>query len=165
MRVFRIARAKYPGLDGTGAKLSGGRWNSAGVPVVYTSGSRALAALEKLVWVNPDDIPADLRLFEIEIPDDAPVETVATQELPASWRQASDPHCLRMGDEWLRSRRSLAIAVPSAIMPEEPNYLLNPAHPHMPAVKVSRLRDFNFDARLFKPKINYVGRVFPPPAG
>lgn len=162
MRVFRIAQARHPGLDGEGAKLYGGRWNSAGVPVVYTSASRALAALEKLVWVDPEDLPDDLRLFELEIPAQASVQILRTEQMPVSWREPRDPFCSVYGNGWLASQRSAVLAVPSAIMPEEFNYLLNPLHPEMQGLRIAESRRFFFDSRLFKPRTSYVGRIYPP---
>jgi len=131
-------------LDGEGARLHGGRWNSPGMPVVYTAGSRALAVLELLVWTDPDTLPAELHLFEIDVPDEA----VAVAELPPDWQRPRHSACRELGDAWAASARTLLLSVPSAVIPEEPNHLLNPAHPGMSSVRVVGSRPFAFDPRL-----------------
>lgn len=162
MRLYRIAQDRYPVLDGGGAKLSGGRWNSVGLPVVYTSSTRALAALEKLVWVDPEDLPANLRLFELNVPDQVSVEVLPMRALPANWRQAGDLECRNLGDQWLSAGRSLLLAVPSAIIPEEPNYLINPMHRDIEAVQVAHVREFVFDVRLLGQRV-WTGKLVSPP--
>jgi RES domain-containing protein len=150
MRVFRIARSVYPVLDGEGASRLGGRWNSPGVPIVYCAGSRALAILKVLVWSRLGNIPLDLGLFGIHVPDEASVETVALQTLAPEWRAPDYAGLRDVGDEWARSRRSLVLAVPSVIVPEEQNYLLNPLHPQARGVRVASSRPFTFDPRLLR---------------
>ena len=150
MRVFRIARAPYPVLDGEGASRAGGRWNSRGVPVVYTAGSRALAALEVLAWTDPDVAPLDLLLSEIRVPADASVETVPSESLPHDWQRPEYVDGRLTGDEWARSLRTLVLKVPSALLPEEHNYLLNPRHPDARKLRLVRSRPFEFDPRLLR---------------
>lgn len=162
MRLYRIAQDRYPVLDGGGAKLSGGRWNSVGLPVVYTSSTRALAALEKLVWVDPEDLPANLRLFEINVPEGVRTDTLSPRALPPNWRQAGDLACRAVGDSWLTTGGGLLLEVPSAIIPEESNYLINPIHRDIAAVQVTHVREFIFDARLLAPRV-WTGKVVAPP--
>lgn len=150
MRVWRIARAVHGTPDGEGARLYGGRWNSPGRAVVYTASSRALAVLERLVATDPEELPDDLALFDIDIPEEAVVESVSSADLPPAWQRPRNPQCRRTGDEWLVSARSLVLAVPSAVVPEEPNLLINPTHPDAPAVQVAAERPFTFDARLLE---------------
>ncbi|HST61525.1 MAG TPA: RES family NAD+ phosphorylase [Longimicrobium sp.] len=150
MRVWRIARGCYAPLDGEGARLNGGRWNSAGRPVVYTAQTAALAVLEVLVWTDPEDVPDDLRLFEIELPDGAAAEQVSAAGLPRSWMEPGSPECAAAGDRWLAAAESLALAVPSAVLPEERNLLINPRHPDAARVRVAESRPFAFDLRLLR---------------
>ncbi len=148
MRVWRLARPAYPALDGEGARLSGGRWNSPGIPVVYASGTLSLAVLELLVHTDPDLVPDDLRAFEIEVPGSLEV-SVLDHRLPRTWREVpAPPECRALGDGWAVERRHAVLDVPSVAVPEERNYLINPAHPAAAQVKVVRVRDFSLDKRL-----------------
>jgi RES domain-containing protein len=149
VRVWRIARQRFLTLDGEGARLNGGRWNSEGIPVVYASSTLSLAALEYLVHVDVEDVPADLCALEIDVPDDAPVEEVALSSLPDDWNRVEDhPDCLARGDDWARRGAALALRVPSAVIPAETNVLLNPRHPQMERVRVVSIETFAFDRRL-----------------
>jgi RES domain-containing protein len=148
MRVWRLGREVYPMLDGEGARRWGGRWNSRGTPVVYSAGSRALAILEYRAAVDVTEVPEDLSLAEIEVPDDLSVEVLPLDVLPADWRRPIHERCREIGDAWAASRRSVVLAVPSALVPEERNYLINPAHPDVRVVRVVRARRFEFDPRL-----------------
>ena len=149
MRVWRIARQRYLSLDGEGARLNGGRWNREGIPVVYASSTLSLAALEYLVHVDVEDVPADLCALEIDIPDDALVEDVELSSLPDDWNRVEDhPACTARGDEWVSRGAALALRVPSAVIPAEVNVLLNPRHPDMQRVRVISIETFAFDRRL-----------------
>jgi RES domain-containing protein len=149
VRVWRIARQRFLTLDGEGARLNGGRWNSEGIPVVYASSTLSLAALEYLVHVDVEDVPADLCALEIDVPDDAPAEEVALSSLPDDWNRVEDhPDCLARGDDWARRGAALALRVPSAIIPAETNVLLSPRHPQMERVRVVSIETFAFDRRL-----------------
>jgi RES domain-containing protein len=150
MRLWRIASARFPALDGEGARLYGGRWNSIGLPAVYTSEHASLAVLEKLVWTDPEDVPADLVLYGIDLPDDASIERMDWAPLPADWAESGSAACVRVGDEWLTSARSLALVVPSAVMSMDHNVLLNPRHPMMHRVEVAVREPFAFDLRLLQ---------------
>lgn len=149
MRVWRIAGRRRTGLSGAGAKQAGGRWNSKGVAMVYTSGTLSLAVLEKLVHVGPDVMPPDQMVIEIELPDGL-VTAIARRSLPRGWRRIPATSATqRVGDDWVAAGTSAALAVPSAIVPSELNYLINPLHPDAARVKVVRRRSFAFDPRLF----------------
>lgn len=151
MRVWRIARLVYPPLDGEGARLNGARWNSPGRPVVYTAGSLALAIVELLVHTDPDLIPADLTAFEIDVPDRVSRQTSTASKLPAGWDDQDDLAQARsVGDGWLETRATCVLAVPSAIVPEEVNYLINPAHAEAAWITVASSRPFSFDPRLLR---------------
>lgn len=149
MRLWRITRRAFQALDGEGARLFGGRWNSEGVPVVYTSSTLSLAALEYLVHVQIEDVPADLVSLEIDVPDDVRAEQVHTFDVPEDWNQVEDhPACAALGDVWAAEASALILRVPSAIIPHEQNVLLNPRHPEMGRVRVTAVREFAFDPRL-----------------
>jgi RES domain-containing protein len=151
MRVWRIARLVYPQLDGEGARINGARWNSPGMPVVYTAGSLALAIVELLVHTDPDLIPDGLTAFEIDVPAAVTLHSLNAGELPPGWDDQDDLTSAReVGDEWLRSSRSCVLAVPSAIVPEEVNFLINPAHPDASTITVISTRPFAFDPRLLR---------------
>ena len=149
MRLNRICRSAHRELDGEGARLYGGRWNTPGHPIVYTSTSLALAALEYLVHVDPEDVPGDLIALTIEMPDHVDIETIHVASLPAGWEQVPEPlACKELGDAWVRRGQTLAFRVPSAPVPEETNVLLNPGHPAARRVRVVAERLFYFDPRL-----------------
>lgn len=149
MVVWRITRGAHQELDGKGAESYGGRWNSVGVPVVYASSTLALAALEYLAHVDVEDVPDDLVAMAIEVPDDAGQESVFDIDLPADWARLPDhPACNEVGNRWVAEGAALVLSVPSAIVPEERNLLINPAHPRAGDVKVVSTRPFAFDPRL-----------------
>lgn len=149
MRVWRVARLVHPALDGEGAGRAGGRWNSPGIPVVYTSSTLSLAVLELLVHTDPDLVPGDLDAFEIEVPGSLVPHVLEAGRLPSGWRNIpSHPACRAIGDEWVGRRSHPLLAVPSAVIPEELNYLINPAHPGAGQIRVVRRRAFSFDWRL-----------------
>jgi len=143
-RLVRRERAN-DAFSGEGARLFGGRWNSPGTVVVYTSGSLALAALETLVHINPQ-LPMDYVAFRVEI-EPSLIETLETP--PASWRTnppaASAQH---IGDLWAREKRSVVLSLPSALVPAERNLLLNPRHGDFSRIRVGPPEPFDFDHRL-----------------
>ena len=149
MRVWRVARRGYAALDGEGARRAGGRWNSPGLLVVYTSSALSLAVLELLVHTDPDLVPSDLHAFEIEVPGSLTPATLEIGTLPSNWRSIPNhPACRAIGDDWLKRGEQGLLAVPSAVVPEELNYLINPAHPDAGLIRVVRSRAFALDRRL-----------------
>jgi RES domain-containing protein len=146
-QAWRIVKEKHAvtTFDGEGARLYGGRWNSVGTSVVYTSGSKSLAALECLVHLNP---PVLFRYLAIPVEfDDALVEKVVG--LPANWTEQPPPATTQgLGDLWARQARSAVLELPSVIVPGEPNYLLNPAHRDFKRITLGRPEPFSFDSRL-----------------
>lgn len=151
MRVWRLARSVYPALDGEGARLYGGRWNAPGTPVVYTARSLSLAALELLVHLNPDRLPEDLMAYAIDIPDGLKVHRIDVEDLPDGWdRRAEDAELRRLGQAWAGAEEAAVLDVPSAVIPEERNVLINPRHPDASEVTIARERPFSFDPRLFE---------------
>jgi RES domain-containing protein len=141
MLVWRLARESLAALDGEGARLYGGRWNSPGRPVIYTSSSASLALLEVRVHLDlPFDLlPDDYSLMTIEL-GDALIEEAPSQAL-------ENP--LQFGDAWLAAGRSPILRVSSFILPEETNLLINPQHPAKSGLALVAKRPFRFDPRLF----------------
>lgn len=153
MRVWRICKERFldSAFEGIGAKKVGGRWNSPGTAVVYASESLALAALELLVHLNVHDEPPDLVAIWADVDEAALAPAVAVDELPADWQRVSGHRRLQTrGDKWVATGRSVALAVPSVVIAEERNIILNPGHPGFEkAVEIGQGRPFSFDRRLY----------------
>lgn len=149
MIVYRVGKARYANdLRGEGAKLFGGRWNNKMVPCVYTSESRALAVLEYSVNVQLDDIPRALNITIIEIPDEN-IMILNEPDLPGDWKQAPAPSSTKdFGSKILLLGKAPVIRIPSAVIPEEFNYLLNPLHAESNFFKILSISDFIYDVRL-----------------
>lgn len=150
MIAWRLCEVVDPkrAFNGEGARLYGGRWNFKGTSMVYTSASPSLAMLEILVHVEPMLLKRDLFRFRLELPDRG-IETLDTGELPAGWREHPPVNRTRaLGSEWVKSRRSLGLAVPSALVPEERNILLNPAHPAFAKLVIGKPERVVLDQRL-----------------
>jgi RES domain-containing protein len=151
--IWRLCRQRHADrpLDGEGARLYGGRWNYPGTAVVYTAGTLALAALEVLVHVDHDIAPTDLVSIPIEVPAGIRIEEISIVALPANWRDTPAPAQLQeMGTDWVHRATSLLLQVPSAVIPEEHNYLVNLTHPEVTRLKVGRPKPFTFDPRLLR---------------
>jgi RES domain-containing protein len=151
--LWRIARRRHA-LDrlGAGARRYGGRWNYPGTPVVYAAGSIALAALEK--FVNAEGVvPRDLVLVRLELPREHSAEAATPAQLPKGWNNVpAGPTSMAFGTRWLAAKRSLVLYVPSALVPEEANALLNPKHPEFAGVKMVVERGFDYDIRMYLPR-------------
>lgn len=150
--AWRIVSTEYAGtaFDGKGAKLYGGRWNSAGTSVVYTSSSAALAALELLVRIKRRERLRGYVIFACTF-DERLVEIVAASSLPSDWRGHPGPAALlAIGDTWAREARSAVLQVPSVIIETESNYLLNPEHPDFATVTIAEPIPFALDVRLME---------------
>lgn len=144
VRSHRVASA----MDGEGARRVGGRWNPPGIPVVYMTVSRALAALEILVHAGRDVIQLDWSVISAEVPEDW-IEKTELANLPNDWNALpSSQASSEFGAEWVRAERSLAILLPSAIIPEEQVLMLNVRHPDFPKLEITPPKKFRFDHRL-----------------
>ncbi len=143
MIVYRLAKAAFAALDGEGARLFGGRWNSAGRPMIYAAASPSLAVLEVLVHLDlPLDLmPDDYRLLTIEAPDDAPRERLDQSPYSAE-------ACRAAGDDFLERGAALVLLVPSVVVPQERNALINPRHPDVSRLRLIDDEPFGFDPRL-----------------
>ncbi len=146
--AWRIIKAKRAAtaFTGEGAAKTGGRWNSRGVSVVYTSATKSLATLESLVHLNPP-VTFTYVAFSMKF-DDALVEVFPIKNLPADWRTEPPPPSTKaIGDDWVKAGRSAVLALPSVITGET-NYLLNPAHRDFKKITIGKAEPFVFDPRL-----------------
>jgi RES domain-containing protein len=135
-------------FSGEGARLYGGRWNSPGIPMVYTAGSRALAALEILVHLDSPRLLSRFVLCEVLL-NGTLVRDLSADDIPMDWRFEPPPHSTQaVGDRWIKEAPSPVLHVPSVIIAEESNYLLNPHHPDFAQIRISKPRPFRFDPRL-----------------
>lgn len=153
MKAWRICRAPYAAtaFSGAGARLYAARWNPVDVPVVYASTSLALAAVEVFVNLEPLNVPEDLVAIEAELPlDAAKCERVQIGELAGGWRRRNHPQLQAFGAEWIHSKRSLAMMVPSAAVEGDWNVLINPLHPDAAKIRVGKPNPFRFDERMFR---------------
>ena len=147
--AWRIVKERHAAtaFSGEGAAKTGGRWNSRGVPVVYASSTKSLAVLETLVHLNPP-VPFKYVAFRLQF-DDALIENVPLNRLPANWRiEPPPPSTKAIGDAWVREARSAVLALPSVIVPGELNYLINSAHPSFKKISIRKPERFAFDPRL-----------------
>jgi len=149
MTVYRLAIDMYKDdLSGAGAKLKGGRWNSAGHAVLYTTENISLAVLEMLVRADAEEIPLNYHLLKINIPDEHKPVIIAKNKLKQGWKD--DLGLTQwLGTEFIKAGESLVLKVPSAIVDEEHNFILNPTHPEFKNVKITATKKFHFDKRLF----------------
>jgi RES domain-containing protein len=147
--AWRIVKERHvaTAFSGEGANKAGGRWNSRGVPVIYTSESESLAALETLVHIGTG---SRIRFSIIRVDfDRALVETLAPSALPPNWKsEPPGPATKQLGDAWAKSARSAILAVPSVIIPSGLNYILNPAHTDYSKISFGKPKVFTFDPRL-----------------
>ncbi len=149
MLVYRIASPKFiEDLSGTGAKQYGGRWNNKGIKMMYFAESRAMAVMEVLVHLRPAVIDQDFSLAVFEIPDDN-VLTIDVKELPKNWKEETAIEMLkRIGDQFIKDNQYLVMKVPSVIVEEEYNIVLNPNHTQSAKVRLIGKRVFRFDRRF-----------------
>jgi RES domain-containing protein len=151
VQIWRICRKQFAArpLDGKGGMLAAGRWHTPRRLVTYASDSLALASLEVLVHCDLDLLPSDLLAVEIEVPTQMQVTELTTSDLPRAWRRYPAPRTLQeLGNSWLDEAATAVLRVPSAVVPTECNYLINPLHPDIKKVRVVRRFRFAFDERL-----------------
>lgn len=147
MWVYRISKTQYANdLQGTGSKLFGGRWNHIDTPCIYTSESRALAVLEYSANIGIDFIPRALSLCVFEI-DETQIELAPIENLPGNWTETPAPKATKdFGTQWLRERKGI-LKIPSIIIPQECNYLLNPFSKKL-GYELVETYDFVYDLRI-----------------
>lgn len=175
MFVFRVTHRRYAKtpLDGEGSFLYGGRWNSVGVRIAYTSGTVALAQLEYLVGLHEELLPSGLTITGAEIPNDVAVTVVSDNQLPKNWREFPAPVETRaIGDAWANAAKTAILSVPSVHVPlgiqGERNLLINPGHAAFRQIRIREHLPFAYDERLRKrgeePKYRLSTTKFPAPA-
>ena len=152
IHAWRVVKARHAGtaFDGEGPRLRGGRWNSPGTAVVYTSQSISLAVLETLVHFDRESPLPELVVISCRFPGHL-LSEIDRSALPGHWRSyPASPELQQIGDEWIKSRRSAVLAVPSAIVETERNYLLNPRHRAFGSIVIGARQPFAFDLRLLR---------------
>ncbi|WP_316850991.1 RES family NAD+ phosphorylase [Pedobacter agri] len=149
MILYRISNCKYArDISGTGAKMFGGRWNSVGTPMHYMAENRALAALEVLVNIDNVSDTSQLCLSIFELSDES-IEFCNLNQLPKNWRSyPSSFELQKIGDEFVKTNNYLLLRVPSAIIEDEFNFLMNVNHPLAENIKILEIKPFSFDNRL-----------------
>jgi RES domain-containing protein len=146
-RIVRAARVNSA-FTGEGARIYGGRWNSRGTATIYVSEHESLAALELLVHLTPLSPDDRYVSFRLEWADKL-TEYFPVKNLPARWNaEPPDFQSMKIGDEWVRSGKSVALAVPSVLSGSEMNFLLNPRHSDFKKIKISQPVEYRFDSRL-----------------
>lgn len=150
MNVYRIAIKEHSGLDGIGGLFGPGRWHNKGNLVIYTSEHASLAAWEKIVHVTSfENLPRNILLVKIEVPDSIEVQSVPQKVLVSGWDGFPFvPETMEYGSAFLRKKEHLALKVPSVIIPDESNIILNPLHPDIHQCKVISTIPFVFDKRI-----------------
>jgi RES domain-containing protein len=151
MQAWRLFRARFrsTAFNGVGGLYVASRWNQQGVEMVYTATSRALAAIEFFVNLQPNDAADDLLLGEATIPDSL-IEQLNVDSLPPGWRELNNLSCRDIGTDWVTSGRSVALQVPSAVVDEDWNVLLNPRHTEFTKVQIGTPKPFRFDPRMYR---------------
>jgi RES domain-containing protein len=151
LTVWRLVTSRFAesAFTGEGARLYGGRWNRKGIPLVYTAGSQSLAMLEMLVQDEP--LRARYVMIPATLPKGLMIERIDAGQLPQDWRQLVAREQLQtLGNEWAKRLSSAVLAVPSAVIPSETNYLLNPLHPAFGKIAIGEPQPFITDLRLIK---------------
>jgi RES domain-containing protein len=148
MIVFRITNETYKNdISGNGAAMFGSRWNSKGTRLLYTSQSISLSILESLVHLKRSDIPPTQYLLHIELPDEKEIAEISYKKIKKDWHREIE-YTQWMGDQFIRKKKNLFLKVPSAIVPQESNVLLNPAHNEFKKVKLVASELLELDKRL-----------------
>jgi len=149
MLVYRITLEKYS--KGLFASGSAARWNSKDVKMIYTASTRALACLENVVHRNAIGLQNNFRTMVIEIPGELQIEVIEKESLSKNWHLFENyPVTQALGEAWVSKCETAILKVPSAIVAEEFNYLINPNHPEFKKVKLIRIEPFEFDQRIKK---------------
>ena len=151
MQIFRLCSMRHQATAFTrlGASLAGGRWNHRGEAVVYTGGSLSFAALECLVHFSKQTLPSDYISFTVTVPKGIKIAKITASSLPKEWWEEDPPITTQaLGSEWLQRQSSVLLEVPSAIIPSEFNYLINPNHKDFAKLMIAPPVAFRFDSRL-----------------
>jgi len=151
MIVFRLLNQNYgSGLSGKGAEIAGGRWNSQGISMIYTSESRALCTAEVAVNLPLGNIPPGYEMISIFIPDDIVITKIREEDLPSGWKVFPLATITqKIGDQFIIQGKFLVMKVPSAVVPGDFNYVINPRHPEFERIEIVRKEPYEFDERFF----------------
>jgi RES domain-containing protein len=145
--IYRLSSAKFPANSGDGAAKFGGRWNRVGTPVIYASQTASLAALEVLVHYSA--LPRDFLLTEVRVPENIAIVRWDASSLPPGWdANVVVPATQNLGESWVQSKRSALLSIPSCVIQNERNFVINPAHPAFRRIKFLPSVPFAFDPRL-----------------
>ncbi len=152
MIVFRLIKIEYsPDWSGKGAERIGRRWNSKGIPMIYTSSSRALCTAEVAVHLPLGNVPEGFEMITILIPDDVSFYEIGEKNLPSGWKTFPQPESTQIiGDQFIIQNQFLVMKVPSAVIPGDINYLINPRHPDFGRIEIIKKEPYEFDERFFK---------------
>lgn len=152
MELFRLSQSKHgKTLSGKGASISGGRWNSPGVEVIYTAANRSLAMAEVAVHFTIATLPDGYMMMTILVPDNISISEVDTKELPTDWNQFPPLKATHaIGDRFIQEGKTCLLKVPSAVTQGDFNFLLNPVHAEFKKIKITGFDPFPFDNRIFK---------------
>ncbi len=152
MEVFRLSKEKYAhSLSGKGAAIQGGRWNSQGVEIIYSSANRSLAMAEIAVQVAYGNLPLNYMMITIHIPDTAPTQIIHSDVLNHDWNIFPEKRQTQLiGDKFIDENKALILKVPSAVTMGDYNYLINPRNKLFELVKIINVSPFTFDNRIFK---------------
>jgi len=149
MITYRITRSAFKSdLSGNGAKLNGSRWNSKGQAMLFTAEHISLATLEMLVHINFVEIPDSFHVLSIDLPESSPQLEIKLSNLKSSWKN-DEEYTAFMGDAFLRQNDALFLKVPSAVITDEHNYIINPGHKDFSKIRIVRSKPFTFDKRFF----------------
>ncbi|SHO55210.1 RES family NAD+ phosphorylase [Vibrio quintilis] len=150
MELFRLSHADFAGLSGQGGLYGAGRWHEKGSLVCYTASSRSLCVLERLVHESMADMPS-LVMMTIWIPDDVSVIRKSVKQLPAGWDSMPDAGAAKaVGQAFLKENQALLLQVPSVVVRDEYNYLINPRHPDAGQIQIVDTSPYYYDQRLQK---------------
>lgn len=147
MLVYRIVLSKYD--SNLSASSRAARWNNNDVKVIYTSSSQSLACLENVVHRSKLGLSANFSVLVIEIPDSVAITTLDMEVLPNDWKDFANMYLTqKIGDNWIYAGRTAVLKVPSSIVSDEYNYLINPLHPDFEVIKLVKTKPFLFDDRI-----------------
>lgn len=149
MEIFRVTKKRYTSsLVASGCE---GRWNSKGNQVIYAASSRSLAALENIVHTNEIGLKDNFGTMIIYFPDSTNIKSISKDILPFEWyltTPTSLSNCQKIGDEWYHNKQSLILKVPSAIINNEYNFIINTIHSDYWSIKIIDTEEFFFDSRI-----------------
>ncbi len=151
MKLYRLTKSKYSrDLSGKGAEIGGGRWNSKGTSMLYTSQSIALATTEIAVHVPLGILPKGYVVITFEVPNSIITEELQENKLPSDWKSIPHSHSTQMiGDAFIISKKTLILKLPSVVVQGDFNYLINPDHLDINTVSIVTIQQYEFDGRLF----------------